>query len=239
MNTLWHAFWTYVLFRKKKWWWKAVLFSIIPDLIWVAQMLILLGSGKMKTLSLQVYLLFPFTQPMSYGLHSALIFIPLLLIAIWWKKETLYGYFWGWGFHIFSDYLTHRGDNYWPFYPLNHYQIQGLISYWELQYHANEFNVTCYALASLIAWYWICHPDRVSLRDTLFSGIATGFFAVSLVFFPWVHHTPWSLYFLWLPLVLYGAVFVKNTSQLKKMKTAYEGKGLLRTIKWILCNSTH
>ncbi len=234
MNTLWHLFWTYAWFRKKKWWWKAVLFSVIPDLIWVIQMLILLGNGTMKTLNLQLYFLFPFTEPIGYGLHSTLIFIALLAPTLWWKKEILYGYFWGWGFHIFSDYLTHVGDNYWPFYPFNHWQVQGLISYWEPKYYANEFNTTCYVLASLIAWYWICNPSKVNLRDILFSGISAGFFAISLIFFPLVHHTPWSLKLLWMPLLLYGFILIKHLPQLKAIPEHYSKRGLFRTSIWLL-----
>ncbi len=234
MNTLWHAFWTYALFRKKKWWWKAVLFSIVPDLIWVTQMLILLGNGTMKTLSLQVYTLFPFTIPVEYGLHSTLLFLPLLALAIWWKKETLYGYFWGWGFHLFSDYLSHLGDSYWPFYPLNHWQVRGLISYWEPQYYANEFNVACYGLAALLAWYWICYPSKVNLRDILFSGLASLTMLAGLIFFPLVHHTPWSLKFLGMPLVLFGILFAQHTQQLKTILEEIRQRGVLRTVGWLL-----
>ncbi|MEK6964553.1 MAG: hypothetical protein AABX70_09125 [Nanoarchaeota archaeon] len=234
MNTLWHLFWTYAAFRKKRWWWKAVLFAFIPDALWVAQMLYLLGTHQMTRLNLDIITLIPHVIEIQYALHSTLVFTVLLALVLWWKKESLYGCFWGWGFHIFSDYLTHHGDNYWPLYPLNHWQIQGLISYWEPRYFANEFNLACYGLAALLAWYWICYPSKVNLRDTLFSGICAGFFAVSLVFFPLVHHTPWSLQFIWLPLILYGAVFVRHSQQLKKLFEHIRQCGVLRTVAWLL-----
>src|SRR3989344_2208326 len=239
MNTLWHLFWTYIWFRKKKWWWKATLFAFIPDALWILQMLILLGNGQMKTLNLDIIYLFPFTEAIQYTLHSTLIFLVLLALTLWWKKEALYGCFFGWGFHIFSDYLTHRGDNYLPFYPLSHWMIQGPISYWEPQYYANEFNVICYALASLIDWYWLCHPKKINVCDTLFSGITAGFIAVSLVFFPLVRHNPWSLNFLWMPLVLFGTVFFIHIQQLKEIFRQVQQKGTLRTFVWLIDVRNH
>ena len=154
MDTVWHAFWAYMLFRKKPYASLAVIGSILPDFA----TLLLLGVHFLtqgfawKTLEIS----HPVIQSLTYNYitHSMVVIVVLaLLSALFWKK--ILPIFYGMGLHALMDYATHHGDNALPFYPLSMWKIVSPISFWETAHHSIPLMIVntllvCIALVYLI-----------------------------------------------------------------------------------------
>jgi hypothetical protein len=170
MNTLHHAFWTYVLFRKKqhlaKWF---VAGAVWPDVIYFAMFLSLvvqsesLGAsviGEILTSPLFLFYSDPssleeardfvcklFEHPTVHfvrvAIHSILIWATAFLfsaIKSGLKLSPLNAFLWGWLGHILIDLLTHVRDATPLLWPASDIVIPGPLSYWDPQYNGAEFS---------------------------------------------------------------------------------------------------
>lgn len=153
MNTLWHALWTYVLFRNKDWWPKAVLASVLVDFpFFVSSVIIFLSQGISHESWILAYE-HPLVKPVGFLAHSYVTAFTALGAAIILKKKGWLPYIYGWVFHIIIDMLTHVSDAQPILWPLSNWVFPAPFSYWEDAYYGDEFGLINIALASLFALY--------------------------------------------------------------------------------------
>lgn len=179
MNTLWHVVWAYFVFRKRSWYWKALLFSIIPDIpSLLALSLALLKSGAS----------WDFFNTIHSGwwmistniTHSLVLIAALFLIAVIAKVRSAFPFFYGWLAHVGSDIITHATDGPLVFWPVSSYKIFGLLSYWEAKYHAVGFNTLNLIAFSIVLFCMLKTKENKRFEAKFFSlalvGIVASFF---------------------------------------------------------------
>ena len=151
MNTLWHIFWTYVLFRKRKYYWKTLIFAFIPDMTTLAIFAIsLMVNGadwsSFHTMFTQYYkglLIIP-------SFFHSLVVVTLVAIIIWLTRwKSAWPFIYGWTFHVILDAATHANDSLPIFWPLSSYVFKSAFSYWEIGRFAAEVNILNMVLASI------------------------------------------------------------------------------------------
>ena len=196
MNTLWHIFWTYVIFRKKKYYWKALIFAFIPDMTTLAILAISLmvnGAdwGSFHDMFTQHYEKLITVQSFFHSLAV----IMLVSIIIWLTKlKSAWPFIYGWTFHVILDAATHANDSLPIFWPLSSYVFKSAFSYWEIGHFAAEVNILNMVLASIAiiimakdainkpfeAWFMI-FTLLGSIASFLFLYTAHGMNSVSLI----------------------------------------------------------
>ena len=81
MNTIWHIFWTWAIFRRKKYAIKPLLFAIIPDVPWLFGVIFsILTNGINFEAFLQGYYYVPIIY-MIFFFHSFLIVTLFFVVA--------------------------------------------------------------------------------------------------------------------------------------------------------------
>lgn len=155
MNPLWHIFWTYVLFRRKKYFKKTLLFSFIPDSVSLTVLgVAMLTAGTTHQAFKATYAKsFSGITEISVALHSISIACIVLIIVMLFQQWRLIPFFYGWVFHIILDTFTHASDNYPLLWPFSAYVFKSGLSYWEIEYHALPVNVINLVLASIVVVY--------------------------------------------------------------------------------------
>lgn len=177
MNTIWHAFWTFVLFRKHPKVIYAVTASIIPDL---PQLTALSFAFLTKGLNWNTFITWtpsPFVETTALALHSIPIVVSLFLIFLVLKKRSAFPFFLGWLFHISLDLPTHFEDNYPPFWPVSNWKVNGLISYWNPEYGSLIFDII-HTLFVILAMIYLIKKTTSKLFDKL---LFTGFLAYLVI----------------------------------------------------------
>jgi hypothetical protein len=138
VQTYAHYFWSYVIFRKKRWVHEVAGFSIFPDMPYFMAYLATWGKisaeGRDAYREGALYIVFNST-------HSLTILGMVSLAVILLKKKTLYPMLIGWLMHQLGDHLTHVSDAYPIFWPLSDKRFPGFVSYWEPAHYGVEFNL--------------------------------------------------------------------------------------------------
>lgn len=136
MQTYAHYFWTYVIFRKKRWGHEVAGFSMFPDMPYFMAYLATWGKiGAEGRESFREGILFL----VANATHSATLLGIASLVFILLKKKTLYPLLIGWLVHQLGDHLLHVNDAYAMFWPLSAKRFPGFISYWEPAHYGREF----------------------------------------------------------------------------------------------------
>lgn len=188
MNTLWHIFWTYVLFRKKKYYWKTLIFAFIPDMTTLAifaTSLLINGAdwNSFHTMFTQYYkglLIIPFF------FHSLVVVI-LASMIIWLAKlKSAWPFIYGWTFHVILDAATHASDSLPIFWPLSSYVFESMFSYWETDYFALWVNIVNMALVSIAIV--IMAKDSINKRFEAWFMVFTLFGSIASFLFLYLAH---------------------------------------------------
>ena len=151
MNTLWHIFWTYVIFRRKKYYWKPLVFAFIPDMTTLAIFAAsLLTNGSDWSLFHDMFTQYYKGLLIIPSFFHSLAVIMLMSIIIWLTKlKSAWPFIYGWAFHVILDAATHANDSLPIFWPLSSYVFKSAFSYWETSHLAAEVNILNMALASI------------------------------------------------------------------------------------------
>ncbi len=157
-----HYFWSYVIFRKKRWGHEVAAFSIFPDMPYF--MAYLATWGKMADRGREgfrqgaLYFVENSTHSLTFLGIASLIFILL-------KRKTFYPLLIGWLLHLTGDYLTHVTDAYPVFWPLSNRRFPAFISYWDPAYHGREFTMINHLLMltilTIIVTSWLRNAHRL------------------------------------------------------------------------------
>lgn len=185
MNTLHHAFWTYVVARKKKdlvkWF---VIGAIWPDIIYFVMFLFAGVQKEAFTSTLFLDLLklpafgfsfdaasvaatheficklfeHPIVDGVRIAMHSLFIWtlaFGLIAINSGVKLSPIKAFLWGWLGHVVTDLFTHASDAIPIFWPVSDMVIRSPVSYWHPDYYGREFGVINAILTFLAVFYLI------------------------------------------------------------------------------------
>ncbi len=169
MDTIWHTFWTYILFKRQKGVHLAVLGSIVPDIInlFAIGMNFLLAGFTWAT---YVAPTMPaWTLIVNYSMHS-LVLIAVLGVILYGTARFLLPLCYGLGFHAVLDYLTHHSDAYPPFYPLSSWKFVSPFSYWEEGFYHHEVMILNLVLAlAVMVYFFLTWKKSTSLERVIFT----------------------------------------------------------------------
>ncbi|MEW6295362.1 MAG: metal-dependent hydrolase [Candidatus Diapherotrites archaeon] len=165
MDTFSHPFWTYFLARKKYWVKQAVIASIIPDIPFIATLIITTLLGLSFTQFLSFYK-GSIAFQVSNLLHSFIVFA-IISIVILIKFQQFKGVVFGLGFHNVLDLFTHANYGHQIFWPLSKFTFVSPIGYAEPQYYAIELNIINFSLIiTAIIYLWReKNPKTKALRN--------------------------------------------------------------------------
>ena len=127
-----HALWAFALFKRYSWQWEAVLFGMMPDLIfgipalyymWVTRKLP--GNPKGEE---RYGRIFPLIEPYYRFAHSAVTMLLFFAIASLAARAPYWPLLAGWSLHILLDLPMHKGG--WvqgitPLYPISKRKVEG------------------------------------------------------------------------------------------------------------------
>lgn len=151
MQTYAHYFWTYVIFRKKRWVHQVAAFSIFPDMPYFMVYLATLGKvGSEGRSGFREGILYPIAN----ATHSLSILGIAALVFILLRKRTLYPMLIGWFIHQLGDHLTHVIDTYPLFWPISMKRFPAFVSYWDPEYYGREF-------------FWVNHLAMMTISTVL------------------------------------------------------------------------
>lgn len=219
MNTIWHIFWTWAVFRKKSYAIKPILFAIIPDLPWLFGLIFsLLFNGINFEAFLQGYYYIPIIY-LVFFFHSFFIVSLFFAAAILLKKKSHYPYFFGWYFHIFLDYATHVSDAYPIFWPFSNFSISSIISYWERSHYSFELAIFNIIVATIFIGYLIFNKKEKFNKLDLFVSISLlAVMLTNLIFFFTISGNRIYLILNFIPVLLNIALILKILRYKKKKK---------------------
>ncbi len=152
MDTVWHAFWTYLIFRRKKYLPLTLLGAVIPDIanLFMMGLNFLLYGFTMETYGAPK--IPAITLYANYAMHSILL-IALLGIFCYYLARPLLPLTFGLGFHAIIDYATHNADAYPPFFPLSLIKFPSPVSYWDPAHYGYALMLVNLVLVSIAFWY--------------------------------------------------------------------------------------
>jgi len=209
MDTIWHTFWTYILFRKRQGVHWAVLGSVLPDII----NLFAIGVNfVLYGFNWQTYVapVMPtWTLVFNYAAHSLLV-ITILGIILFVVARSLLPLCYGLGFHALLDYMTHHTDAYPPFYPLSEWKFVSPISYWEDAYYSNEVMLIHLVLATFVIGYLFFTIKKPTVIERSLFLFGVGYFVMLTSFYAINHRTFELLINGIVPLLLFIVFFVKT-----------------------------
>lgn len=217
MNTIWHVFWTWAIFRKKKYAIKPLLFAIIPDIPWLFGVIFsIFSNGINFEAFLQGYYYVPIIY-MIFFFHSFLIVTLFFIVAKIKQKKKYFPYFYGWYFHIFLDYSTHVSDAYPIFWPLSNFSISSVISYWERSHYSIELAILNLILVGIfIAFLIFKKKEKFTKTDIVVSVLVATAIMINFIFFFLISgHTTYIILNL-IPLVLSIALIAKIIKSRRK-----------------------
>lgn len=195
MNTLWHLFWTYIIFRGKSYCKKTLVFAVVPDITALAILMfsLITNGADWNAFHHAFSNVFANLFPLAAFFHSfAIIAIALILMLIF-HLNRLMPYIYGWTFHLFLDIFTHVSDVYPIFWPLSSYIIPNRISYWEPQYHALELNVINLILVAIAVYVMAKDNKNKSFEAKLIAFILIGTIASGLFVYNQGITSPWFM----------------------------------------------
>ena len=148
MDTLAHAFWSYIIFHQSEYVWLAVLFGVLPDLLsWTVFMFFPKKKGfdwKKPDFSL-----FPKWIFTLYGITHSLFVIAFVFSIVFLIFQKLPIYLLAWPIHVLMDIPTHRKD-YLPtpfLWPFSKYAFP------RISWGTKKFMITNYSLMILFLIY--------------------------------------------------------------------------------------
>jgi len=151
MDTLAHAFWSYIIFHNSELVILAVLFGVLPDLLSWTLFMFYPKKGKFdwkKNPDLNLIPKWVFTM---YGVtHSIFsIFFIFIMVFLFFKQIPIY--LWAWPIHVLMDIPTHTKDFLpTPFlWPFSNYKFPGI------SWGTKKFMVANYSLIILSLIYII------------------------------------------------------------------------------------
>ena len=162
MQTYSHYFWTYVIFRKKRWAHQVAAFSIFPDMPYF--MVYLATWGKVGAEGRG-----GFRQgilgPVANATHSFTILGIAVLFVILLRKRTLYPMLIGWFIHQLGDHLTHVTDAYPLFWPISTKRLPAFIAYQGPEYHGTGFfwvnHLAMMTIFTILVFSWVKKSYRL------------------------------------------------------------------------------
>ncbi len=120
MDTIFHGFLTYLIFRKKKYKYKAAFWGMVPDFFPVISLIYFVYLGKLNNLRLFNGFLYGDGVPVYLFLHSLTPYLVISLGLFVLKRKQFWLPLVGGGLHLFIDILTHSEGAvkiFYPFYP--------------------------------------------------------------------------------------------------------------------------
>jgi len=153
MDTFFHGFLTYLIFRKEKYKVEAVLFGIMPDLFPLPLFIQFIYLGHLNNIELFNSFLYNEGLPIYLFLHSLTPYLIISILAFVLSKRK---YYWtplaGGGIHILVDILTHSEGIVKTFYLFYPYQKISLTAKY---FSDDNFLFVAGCWASLLAVYII------------------------------------------------------------------------------------
>lgn len=160
MNTIWHFIWTYILFRKKKWVKKALVFSIVPDIPWLISNIISYAIYGFTREAFEVAWDNQIVWQFQYFFNSFVIILFFYLLFKILKLTQYIPFIYGWAFHAIIDALTHVSDAYPIFWPFSQKVFPSLISYWERSHYSIELSIFNLILFSIFGFFMLFKKDK-------------------------------------------------------------------------------
>jgi len=120
MDTIFHGFLTYLIFRKKKYKYKAAFWGMAPDFFPVFALIYFIYLGKLDDLGLFNNFLYNNGVSVYLFSHSLTPYLLISLILFLLKKKQFWIPLVGGGLHVLVDILTHSEGAvkiFYPFYP--------------------------------------------------------------------------------------------------------------------------
>jgi len=214
MNTIWHIFWTYVLFRKKKYVKLPLLFSFIPDIPWytgLALGYLIFGPGAFdKTFGN------PYVLGLTWMMHSFVVVLIVYIVLKLFKKNWV-PLVYGWVFHIALDGITHVSDAYPLFWPLPIKAIPSFISWWEIQYHSVLLGMLNITLVIIFIIYLLFEEHNKLSKTTKRNDCILFVLAIFGVILGFILTLMWGAnfsvlnpYIHLIPIPFFAAIFIKR-----------------------------
>ena len=122
MDTIFHGFLTYLIFRKKKYKYKAAFWGMAPDFFPAFALIYFVYLGKIDDLGLFNDFLYSDGVFVYLFLHSLTPYLIISLGLLALKKKQFWLPLAGGGLHILVDILTHSEGTVKTFYPLYPYE---------------------------------------------------------------------------------------------------------------------
>lgn len=222
MNTVWHLFWTYALFREKKWVGLALLMAIIPDMPWFISNVVAYSMNGFGPGTFELAWENPYVLVAASFMNSFVVIGVIYLIVRLANLASLLPLVYGWVLHVVLDFFTHNTDAYPAFYPLSSWKFHSPISYWESSHHSQVFSVINLILVGLFVIYLIREKKKLSPQtkknDIVVSSLAIlGLFGSFLAIMHWVSsHEGMSTVVIWffslhaVPILLFILLIIKR-----------------------------
>ena len=151
MDTIFHGLLTYLIFRKKKYKYKATFWGMVPDFFPVFALIYFVYLGKIDDLGLFNDFLYSDGVFVYLFLHSLTPYLIISLGLLALKKKQFWLPLIGGGLHILVDILTHSEGTVKTFYPFYPYEKLSFTA----QYFSDENTVfvgICW-IALLLVYY--------------------------------------------------------------------------------------
>ncbi len=209
MDTIWHAFWVYVLFRKHKAVNLALFGAILPDIL---NMVILGWNFLMLGFTWMIYanpVMPVWALTVNYLVHSSVVIL-FIGILLWYIKPSWMPFAYGMGLHAILDYITHHTDAYPSFYPLSSWKFVSPFSYWETSYFSQEILFINLIAAMITIGILLVMIEKASMTERFLAlfGIA---YCIMLVVFYTINQRSFELIVNGIiPLLFFIVFFVKT-----------------------------
>lgn len=174
MFTWHHGFWIYFLTRHHPMVWYFLLGSMLPDYIYIIAIVFMLLHGQLSWIDLlhldpaimmSLLPMYPWVVKIDLIGHSVIVWGIVFITALLIQIKGAQAFVIGWGTHLLIDSLTHAAYGNYLLYPLSLFSVHSPVSYWEIQYFANEFNWINRILMSLAVLYLLCEWLRKKKRQ--------------------------------------------------------------------------
>ena len=116
MDTLFHGLLTYLIFRKKKYKFKAGFWGMVPDFFPVVSLIYFIYLGFLNNFEFFNIFLYREALPIYLFLHSLTLYLIISLGLLVFKKKEFWLPLAGGGLHILVDILTHSEGTVKTFY---------------------------------------------------------------------------------------------------------------------------
>ncbi len=211
MNTLWHIFWTYIIFRKKKYAVNATVFSFIPDISYLVSLAIMFLLYGLNWESFRMAFHFSFAQVTTKFFHSFAIIFCFAFLTFIIGFKNLYLYFYSWIFHLLMDMLTHVSDAYEIFWPISSIRFPSFVSYWETRHYSFELNLINFILVTCVMIYLIFKNERIKKFEYYLFAVLIVYLMLNIILLSRSpNYNLFALIFLIVPLLLFLIYIFKS-----------------------------